>query len=65
MSDISHKKAMDILKSLEGMTGYAKEDAKNIYESYRDEGYTRIEAVKRVWDFVLNRYFDILCEVED
>jgi len=48
--DISHKKAMKILNVLSYTTGTDKDFFEEKYKKLRDEGYTRIEAVKELWE---------------
>jgi len=65
MSDISHKKAMSILKELERMTGYPYEDAKDMYKEYRDRGETRENAVGGVWMVITHGDFEMFYEMDE
>jgi len=69
--DISHKRAMSILKELERITGFDYEDAKDMYKKIRKTKYGRSNEYGRwhssiqVWEKVMDDYFDILYEMDD
>ena len=64
MSDISEKKVTLILKELEEITGFDYDIAKEMYEEYRDKGYSRVKSARLVWGKVMDDYFEILYEAE-
>jgi len=63
--DISHKKAMSILKELERMTGFSYEDAKDMYKEYRDRGENRKNAAGGVWMVITNGDLRMFYEMEE
>jgi len=61
--DISHDRAIYILKELERISGFPYDDAKEMYRKNRDKGFSRSKSVREVWGSVMNEYFEI--EYED
>jgi len=63
--DISHKKAVDLLEKLEGITSYDYKEIKEMYHDMRNFGYDRSDTVKMIWRIVMDRYFDVLFAMDD
>jgi len=58
--DISHKKAMNILDVLSDFTGMNKDFFDEEYKKLRNKGYTRIEAVRTLWEDKAIEWFYVI-----
>jgi len=63
--DISHDRAIYILKELEKISGFPYDYAKKMYRKNRDKGFSRGRSVREVWGYVMNEDFEIEYENEE